>query len=334
MASSGDLVLVTGACGYLACHVIQQLQRAGYRVRGTVRKAEMNDDEQIRPIRELCPDAKHPVVELFEADLLEPETWPAAVAACSYVIHTASPFPVEPPDDPDDVIKPAVEGTLSVLRAARDAGCVKRVVMTSSAAAVCDDYTKDDRMYNETDWTDVAKDLPAYTKSKTLAEKAAWDFVAALSGDDKFELAVMNPGFFIGPVLNRPGSASTSLPKLFMERALPAVMHMCLPTIDIRDVAAAHVAAMTLPEAAGKRHILANGTLWFRELAQFLYDEFHANGYDVLTEEEPAKPDAPGLFYVDNTRMLEVLKIKPRPLRESFVEMARGLIDAGFIVKK
>ena len=326
-----DTVLVTGASGYLACHVIQQLQCEGYRVRGTVRS--LKNDKKCQPIRELCPDAKHPV-ELVEADLLKPETWPAAVAGCSYVIHTASPFSFAEPKHPDDVIKPAVDGTLNVLRAVKGARCVKRVVLTSSNVAICA-AAREGKTYDETDWTDVNESTSAYVKSKTLAEKAAWDFVTALTGDDKFELAVMNPGFIIGPVLGLPDGASASMPKLFMERAVPAVFHLCYPTIDVRDVAAAHVIGMTLPEAAGKRHLLMTASMWFREMAQILYDEFHAHGYDVLTDEEPAKPDAPFIVeQCDNTRMLQVLKIKPRPLKESLIEMTRGLIDVGFIGKK
>ena len=188
--SQDNLVLVTGASGYVACHVVQQLQRAGYRVRGTVRS--LKNDKKCQPIRELCPDAKHPV-EFVEADLLQPETWPAAVAGCSYVIHTASPFPFMPPKNPDDVIKPAVDGTLNVLRAVKGAGCAKRVVLTSSNAAVCGDVAREGKTYDETDWTDVNEWTSAYAKSKTLAEKAAWEFVDALSGDDRLELAVMNP---------------------------------------------------------------------------------------------------------------------------------------------
>ena len=333
-------VLVTGASGYLACHVIQQLQLFGYKVRGTVRN--LQDDKKCQAIRELCPNAKHPV-ELVEADLLKAETWPTAVAGCTYIMHMASPYPDDKAKSDDDVIKPAVDGTLNIMRAIIGARCVKRIVMTSSIAAICD-VKEQGKIYSESDWTDVTKPVTAYVKSKTHAERAAWNFVAVTYGDNKFELTVINPGFMVGPVLGAAAEGtSASMPKRLLERDIPMVPRVCVPAIDVRDVADAHVTAMTLPEAAGRRYILANGSWWFKDIAQTLDDEFQPQGYNVPTKEAPyflmwivAKFDS-GIkqlidsfgsqYFVDNTRMIQELRIKPRPVKEALIEMAYSLID-------
>ena len=168
LAMSGDLVLVTGASGFIATHVTQQLLQAGYKVRGTVR--DMNNKTKIEPLHKLYPEAEFPL-ELVEADLMKPESWSKAVEGCKYIMHVASPFPLGNPSHEDEVIKPAIEGTLNVLRAAKSEQSVERVVLTSSAAAIVGPCSDDaDRIYTEKDWIDVdhANTL-AYPKSKALA---------------------------------------------------------------------------------------------------------------------------------------------------------------------
>ena len=187
MASEVPLVLVTGVSGYIGSHIVKQLLEQGnYRVRGTVRSLTV--EEKVKPIQDLVPNAKYPL-ELVEADLLQPDSWTAAVKDATYVIHVASPFPNTIPSNPDDVIKPAVDGTQAVLKAAAEAGTVKRIVLTSSIAAVYDaclpipKENEETKTFNEENWTNVEDPLlDPYARSKTLAEKAAWDFIKELPG--------------------------------------------------------------------------------------------------------------------------------------------------------
>src|SRR6266404_1605076 len=193
------LVLVTGATGYIAGHCIRELLEHGYRVRGTVRSlADPTKTEHLRRIAAQLGGS----LELVEADLTADRGWRDAATGCTYVQHVASPFPAEVPKDEMDLIRPAVDGAKRVLQASADSGTVKRVVMTSSVAAVAFGH-KDGNgaVRTEADWS-IAENCDAYPKSKTLAERAAWDFVAALPTEQRFELAVINPGFVLGPLLN------------------------------------------------------------------------------------------------------------------------------------
>ena len=346
----GELVLVTGASGFIAAHVVQQLQLAGYRVRGTVRN--LDNEQKVKPLREICPDAAYPL-ELVEADLLKPESWVDAVEGCTYVCHTASPLPVDQPKNEDELIKPAVEGTLSVLRAAKEAKCVKRVVLTGSVASMINGYAWDEsKCIDEENWTDPdKKDIGTYPKSKTLAEKAAWDFVNDISDDDdcKFELVVLNPSFVIGPVLSGVLSASMEVIKCLMQREMPMITRLHFGMIDVRDVAAAHVTALTADDVAGKRHILCNGAMWLKEIGEALEEEFKSQGYNIPLTEAPyvvmwlyARFDAPirqllpsvgRKMWLDNTRMREVLNIEPRPLKQAVIDMAYSMIEKGMVKK-
>lgn len=196
MASSGitdqDLILVTGASGFIATNIIKQLLELGYRVRGTVRS--LKDEKKVAPLRKLAENSRFEL-ELVEADLMKEETWLSAVKECTFVLHTASPLPMKAPKHEDELIKPAVNGTLFVLKAcAQEGSVVKRVVVTSSMAAIAGDSYINDHTYSERDWS-KPETLQPYYKSKTLAEKAAWDFVKdrETKGLSCFELAVINP---------------------------------------------------------------------------------------------------------------------------------------------
>ncbi len=345
MAEQGELVLVTGASGFIATHVVQQLQQAGYGVRGTVRSTK--NDEKVKPLRELCPDSKHPL-ELVEADLTQPDSWKAAVKDCTYVIHTASPFPAENPRHEGDLLKPAVEGALSVLRACSEAGTVKRVVLTSSLAAINGGFGETVKV-SEENWTDPDKSSSPYYKSKTLAEKAAWDFVRELPEEKKFELAVINPGYVLGPVLCGGFATSMAVHTRLLKNDIPMLPRNHFVVVDVRDVAVAHVKAMTLPEAAGHRHILASHPLWIKDIAQILSDEFRPLGYKIPLKEAPyflmkiaslfdksvkmILPSWGKEGVVDNTRMTQVLGIEPRSAKDTVVEMGYSLIERGFVNK-
>jgi len=343
MSNESPLVLVTGSTGYLAPHVIKILLDHGYRVRGTVRN--LKDDKKIRPLKELAPKSDQHL-ELVEADLLKPESWINAVHGCRYVIHMASPFPLKEPQNPDQIIKPAIEGTLNVLRACAKVGTVKRVVLTSSIAAVTGDLSKQSA-YDEGDWTDTkAPNMTSYLKSKTMAEQAAWDFVRETKA---FELAVVNPGLVLGPLLHNCSGASVELLRRTLNHDFPMLPKLHLSIVDVRDVALGHLRAMTLPEANGKRHLLVNRTVWFKDLATILDNEFRPQGYDVTLREAPYVIMKVRSFFdkglhsivadygkqlkVDSGRMINVLGINPIDLNRTVVDMAYSLIERGFVKK-
>ncbi|MEO3813417.1 aldehyde reductase [Sphaerisporangium sp. B11E5] len=255
------LVLVTGGSGYVGSHVIRRLLEERHRVRTTVRSLSRGAD-----VRAMVADAGDRL-EIVSADLSADRGWADAVAGCTYVLHVASPFPAAQPDDPDEVIVPARDGALRVMRAARDAG-VKRVVLTSSFAAV--GYSrKPGSDYDERDWTDPTDDNTPYIKSKTIAERAAWDFVDAEGGG--LELAVINPSGIFGPLLGPHLSTSTGLVKAMLEGSMPVVPPMYFGVVDVRDVADIHVRAMRHPAAAGQRFLAGSGeAISFLQLARIL----------------------------------------------------------------
>jgi nucleoside-diphosphate-sugar epimerase len=206
-------------------------------------------------------------IEFVAADLTRDNGWDDAVKGCRYVLHVASPFPITQPADPNEVVAPARDGTLRVLRAAERAG-VARVVMTSSTVAIMYSGSRaPGHVYTEADWTDPARtDITPYIMSKTLAEQAAWDFVRASPGAP--ELAVINPGFVQGPALDPDLSTSLEVLHLMGKGAYPAAPRVEFPVVDVRDVAALHVKAMTTPRAAGERFIAAEGSTSLFEIGQ------------------------------------------------------------------
>src|SRR5207302_4823624 len=199
---------------------------------------------------------------------------------CDYVVHVASPFPNETPKSEDELIRPAVDGTLRVLRAASGAG-VKRVVLTSSIAAVSSGH-RDEAVRTEADWSVVDRG-PAYAKSKTLAERAAWDF-ARESG---IELVAVNPGMVLGPLRGRTVGTSAQVVRRLLTRDVPASPKLGFAPVDVRDVATAHRLALETPAAAGNRYILAGEHLWMRDIAAVLAEEYNPLGYRVPTGSLP-----------------------------------------------
>ncbi|PIK56104.1 putative NADPH-dependent methylglyoxal reductase GRP2 [Apostichopus japonicus] len=337
-------VLVTGASGYLASHVVQQLLQDGYQVRGTVRS--LTNPLKVDPLKKLGEEAENRL-ELVEADLTNEECWKDAIEGCTYVCHTASPFPMATPADENEIIKPAVDGTLRVLKACT--GKVKRVVLTSSVAAVGEVHSTGVKM-TEADWTDLSKpNVDPYTKSKTLAEKAAWDYVDSLGDDDKFEMAVINPAFILGPVLTQQGGTSIDAIRRLMSGKDPMLPRVAFSVVDVRDVAKAHVVAMTLPEAAGHRHIVCGETAWFTDMTAIMKEEFGPQGYNPTTRTMPRMLCTILSFFdssmrlvkdrweivtsFDNTRMREVLKIEPIQPKPCIIEMVYSLIELGRIHK-
>ena len=250
-----SIILVTGGSGFVGGHVILQLLEAGHDVRTTVRS--LAKEQAVRDTLARVGAKSLDRLTFVAADLNQDTGWAEAVAGCDYVQHVASPFPLAQPKDENDLIRPAVDGTLRVLRAARDAG-IKRVVLTSSFAAIGYGHGDQAAAYTEADWTNV--DGPAvqpYMKSKTLAERAAWDFVEREGNG--LELAVVNPVGIFGPVLNEDLSTSIEIIKRMLEGSLPGAPRLYFGVVDVRDVAGMQIKAMTAPEAKGERFLAVAG---------------------------------------------------------------------------
>ncbi len=268
-----DKVLVTGGTGFIAAHCILQLLEQGYDVRTSVRSLAREAD--VRAMLKQGGAEPGEKLSFAAADLMSDAGWAEAAAGCGYVLHVASPFPPAAPKHEDELIIPAREGALRVLRAARDAG-VKRVVLTSSFAAIGYGQKSSDRPFNEDDWTDPGgDDVRAYTKSKTLAERAAWDFVAREGG--ALELSVVNPVGVFGPVLGPDYSTSILLVQRLMDGAMPGCPRLVFGLVDVRDVASLHLLAMTRPEAKGERFLAVAGDfMTIQEIAKALKARFGA----------------------------------------------------------
>ena len=260
-------VLVTGATGFIASHTILALVEKGYEVRGTARSASKADALNAT----LSTYAGKPIeIELVSADLMKDEGWAEAMEGVTYLQHLASPIPNNLPKDPNELIIPAKEGALRALKAAKTAG-VKRAVMTSSFAAIgygWGDSRPD--VLDESQWSnpDNIKDNTAYTRSKAIAEKAAWDFIDGEGAG--LELSVINPVAVLGPAMSADVSASLELVTQPMMNKVPAFPKLTFGIVDVRDVAAAHVAAMEKPEAAGERFIVGDRVLSFTDIGDVL----------------------------------------------------------------
>lgn len=247
-------VLVTGGSGFIGAHTILQLLAAGHRVRTTVRNLNRRDDV-LAMLRQ--GGAASTDLSFAAADLTADAGWAEAAKGCDYVLHVASPLPSTVPKDENELIVPARDGTLRVLRAARDAG-VKRVVQTSSFAAIGYGHAGRSRPFDETDWTDLdGAGIQPYVKSKALAERAAWDFMAREGG--ALELATVNPVAVLGPVLGPDFSSSIEVVKAMMEGKAPAAPKIHFGLVDVRDVADLHLRAMTDPAANGERFLAIAG---------------------------------------------------------------------------
>jgi len=280
---SGELVLVTGGSGFIGGHCILQLLQAGYRVRTTVRSLSREAD--VRAMLKVGGAEPGDRLTFAAADLMSDDGWAEAVAGCAYVLHVASPFPSQLPKHEDELIVPAREGALRVLRAARAAG-VKRVVLTSSFAAVGYGHKPQSEPFDETWWTDTdGADVLPYPKSKTLAERAAWDFVAKEGG---IELSAVNPVGVFGPVLGPDYSTSILLVQRLMDGSLPGCPQLTFGVVDVRDVAEMHLMAMTHPAARGERFLAVAGDfLSIQGIAQTLKRRMGALGKRIPTRELP-----------------------------------------------
>ncbi len=251
-----DTVLVTGGSGFVGSHVILQLLNAGYDVRTTVRSLKREPD--VRAMLKNAGVDPNGRLAFFPADLERDAGWPDAVTGCDYVIHVASPIPAAAPKTEDELIRPARDGVLRVLRAARD-GKVRRVVLTSSCGAIYYGHPPQTAPFDETSWTNIDGDMSAYVRSKAIAERAAWDFMSAEGGS--LELSAINPAGIFGPVLGADFSSSIELVTRLM-KGMPGCPRLYFGVVDVRDVADLHLRAMTIPPRAasassplGRHHV-------------------------------------------------------------------------------
>ncbi|MDP4207708.1 MAG: aldehyde reductase [Bacteroidota bacterium] len=268
--ATDKFILVTGGTGFVASHCILQLLQQGYRVRTTVRSLKRKD-EVIEMLKNGGVDPGDNLT-FVEADLLKDDNWDEAVKDCEYVQHVASPIFLRLPKHEDEMIRPAVEGALRVLKAARDAG-VKRVVMTSNFGAVGYSHKDKNTLITEESWTDPnEKGLSAYNRSKVMAERAAWDFMAREGGD--LELAVINPMGIFGPSLSPVLSSGFGLLLKILDGSMVAIPNINLGIVDVRDVADLHIRAMTNPAAKSQRFLaLSGGTMSLLEISLLLKEK-------------------------------------------------------------
>jgi len=344
-----DRVLVTGATGFIAQHCILQLLEAGYEVRGTARTDGRRDEIARILTPKLSAGAASRLdvdFQMVAADLTSDVGWDLAVKDCRYVLHVASPLPRNPPRNDDELIIPAREGTLRVLRAARDAG-VQRVVLTSSIAAIIYGVSRD-KVFDESDWSNVdGPRIGAYEKSKTISERAAWDYMATITDDCDMELTVINPGLVLGPLLCADWGTSGELVKKILDRDVPAIPDIHFACVDVRDVASAHVAAMITPGVGGRRFICAIEDHSMMDVALILRDHLASRGFKVPTKRLPsfvirlmalwdgavrlALNDLGTHQRLDNSSIKRELGWSPRGLAEMTTAMADSMIEFGVV---
>lgn len=336
-------ILVTGASGFVAIHTIVQLLEQGYKVRGTLRT--LSREAEVRETISKYVQANDRF-EILPADLEQDSGWDEAMKDVEYVLHVASPFPLFEPKHEDELIIPAVQGTLRVLRAAHKAN-VKRVVQVSSIAAVTAGHAGENRTFTEADWSDVDKNIGSYQKSKTLAERAAWEFINSAENTRKLEMVSINPPVILGPVPNKDFPTSAELVRTFMLGQVPGVGPIKMDVVDVRDVASAIILAMQTPEAAGNRFLVPAGMVWLKDITNLLYKEYGSKGYKIprvvfpsflikllaLFDKKIALV-APSLnwdYDLSNEKAKRILKWTPRSVEESILSMAESLIEQKFV---
>ena len=337
-------VLVTGGSGFVGAHCLLRLLAAGHTVRTTVRDLRREADVRAQ----LKAGGAEPGARLsvFAADLERDAGWREAIQGCEYVLHVASPFPEGQPRDENTLIVPAREGTLRVLRAARDTG-VRRVVMTSSFAAVGYGHAPRATPFDETSWTDTqGPGITPYVKSKTLAERAAWDFLAREGG--ALELSVINPVGVFGPALGPDCASSLLLLQRMLAGGMPFCPRIAFGVVDVRDVADLHLRAMSHPAARGERFLaVAGDCLWMRDVARVLQRRLGPSARGVRARQMPdwlmrlaawrdpavrsLLPELGKLKHSTSAKAQQLLGWSPRSREEALAAAGESLVRLGLI---
>jgi nucleoside-diphosphate-sugar epimerase len=335
-------VLVTGGSGFVGSHVILQLLNAGHTVRTTVRS--LSREDSVRAMLKNAGAEPGARLSFFAADLERDEGWVEAVNGCDFVIHVASPLPIASPKHEDELIVPARDGALRVLKAARDAK-VKRVVLTSTCGAVYYGYPPQTTRFDETNWTKLDGEMSAYVKSKAIAERAAWEFMAAEGG--ALELAVVNPAGIFGPVLGPDFSSSIELVKRLMN-GMPGCPQLYFGIVDVRDVADLHLRAMTDPAAKGERFIAVSGdAMSMLDIAKVLKSRMGDAAKKVPTRQLPnwvvrvlalfdpglrnLLPMLGKIRHATSAKATRVLGWQPRSSEDALVATAESLLKFGVV---
>ena len=333
-----EKVLVTGATGYIGLHCVQQLLNQGYAVNGSVRSPERKEEVFEALQKHNTPTEN---LNLFTFNLTEDDGWDEGMEGCDYLLHVASPIALENHNE-DFFVKPAVAGVKRAFKYAKKHN-VKKVVLTSSVAAIFDTL-EEKTDYDETDWSDPENpSISHYAKSKTLAEKAAWDFVD--NEDNPFELAVINPALVIGPSLSGDLGESNKAIAMVTTGKMPVAVPLQFGYVDVRDVAAAHLLAMQNSNSNGERFALAEKDLWYKDVAKVLRD----NGFDkaptfnvpvwlakiLANFSKELKVTLPYLGRVrsvkNTSKAKDILGWNPRPAEESIIDIAVQIKEMGLI---
>jgi len=323
---SKGLVCVTGAAGYLASNLIKQLIESGYKVRGTVRN--INDETKVSHLKTLFP-----TLDLFEGNLLQEGSFDKAFDGCKYIFHTASPFTLTVPDAQRDLVDPALQGTLHALRSAKKAGTVKRIVITSSIAAVVSSKPYG-YVYTEADWNfESTLTVEPYRYSKRVAEESAWNFVKQPE-NSSLELVVINPSFVLGPPLSKRFDSESVvrianiLNGSHFEKGMPPYALGC---VDVRDVVKAHILAVEIEKAAGNRYLLSsNQSVPSLTYATILKKHFPK--YPIPTHY--SAPFNPNTLTFDTTKAQRELGLHFIPTETTIIDMANALIALEIVPKK
>ena len=333
-----EKVLVTGATGYIGLHCVQQLLNQGYAVNGSVRSPERKEEVFEALQKHNTPTEN---LNLFTLNLTEDDGWDEGMEGCDYLLHVASPIALENHNE-DFFVKPAVAGVKRAFKYAKKHN-VKKVVLTSSVAAIFDTL-EEKTDYDETDWSDPENpSISHYAKSKTLAEKAAWDFVK--NEDNPFELAVINPALVIGPSLSGDLGESNKAIAMVTTGKMPVAVPLQFGYVDVRDVAAAHLLAMQNSNSNGERFALAEKDLWYKDVAKVLRD----NGFDkaptfnvpvwlakiLANFSKELKITLPYLGRVrsvkNTSKAKDILGWNPRPAEQSIIDIAEQIKEMGLI---
>jgi nucleoside-diphosphate-sugar epimerase len=341
--TQSETVLVTGGSGYIGSWCVIELLRRGYAVRTTVR--DLSRADAVRAAIDNLTRAGD-ALSFHAANLTSDAGWDEAAAGADYVLHVASPLGVPPPKDPDDLIVPARDGALRAIGAAIKAG-VKRVVMTSSVAAMSPPHdTKGDILGDEAVWSDGDDArIGPYARSKTIAERAAWDLIASSGGSTT--LATVNPALVLGPVISGDFSDSVQIVQRLLSGKMPGLPRLGFNIVDVRDVADLHIRCMTAPEAAGQRFIAAGEFAWMADIASMLRANLGAEASRVPTRNAPdillhlvalfdrdlttVTPSLGRRHDHTSAKAQSVLGWKPRPLQNTVLDCAKSLIAAGAV---